>query len=60
MQDIYVIIGMDWLSMNNALLDCSHKIVSLPVHTSQSESKTELTYLSTANVTTQLKVIILK
>ena len=28
--DIDVIIGMDWLSINNALLDCSKKTITLP------------------------------
>lgn len=45
MHDIDVIIDMDWLSLNNALLGCSQKIISLLVHTLQFEYKIELSYL---------------
>lgn len=37
---------MDWLSLNNALLDCARKTISLPLHSTSLDTRVESIYLS--------------
>ncbi|XP_054816889.1 uncharacterized protein LOC129316490 [Prosopis cineraria] len=43
---IDVVVGMDWLSTNNATLDCVRKITSLPMYTTPIVKSSQLRFLS--------------
>ncbi|XP_054816840.1 uncharacterized protein LOC129316435 [Prosopis cineraria] len=45
MKGIYVIIGMDWLVVNNAMLDCVRKVVSLPMWSAIMDSSKQPKFL---------------
>ena len=47
LHNIDVIIGMDWLSSNHALLDCSNRTISLPIYYPNSTSSIENSFLNT-------------
>ncbi|XP_028758655.1 uncharacterized protein LOC114717613 [Neltuma alba] len=51
LKGIDVIIGMDWLSANNAILDCKRKMVTLPLCTTIVEAINGLLWLSATQTT---------
>ncbi|XP_028752441.1 uncharacterized protein LOC114712139 [Neltuma alba] len=51
LKGIDVIIGMDWLSANNAILDCKRKMVTLSLCTTTVEAINGLLWLSAAQST---------
>ncbi|XP_054778198.1 uncharacterized protein LOC129286180 [Prosopis cineraria] len=46
MKGIDVIVGMDFLATNNAMLDCARKLVSLPLSLTRTSSIEQLRFLS--------------